>query len=195
MDSLSYSVGVALAQNLKKQGFEDLDSEAFTLGVNDVLSGQPMRISAEEANAVIQKHLSERTAEQATEAAEAGKAFLTTNAQREEVTVRDSGLQYEVLERGSGAMPGPKSTVKTHYKGMLVDGTVFDSSYKRGEPATFPVNKVIKGWQETLQLMSEGSKWKIYVPFDLAYGEKGAGDAIPPFSALIFEIELLAIED
>jgi FKBP-type peptidyl-prolyl cis-trans isomerase FklB len=193
MDTLSYGVGIILAQNLKKQGFTELDSSAVALGIKDVLEGNPMRVSAEEANQVIQQHLTELKKGQASEALKEGSDFLAKNAQRSEVQVTDSGLQYEVIQEGSGQKPGPNAKVTTHYKGTLIDGTVFDSSYKRGQPAEFPLNQVIRGWQEVIQLMPVGSKWRTYIPHDLAYGESGAGDAIPPFSTLIFDIELLEI--
>ena len=193
MDTLSYSVGIVLAQNLKQQGFSKLDSEALALGIKDVLENNPMRVGAEEANRVIQQHLTMQKKEQASEALKEGEAFLTSNGNRDEVIVTASGLQYEILSEGSGEKPGPTASVTTHYKGTLIDGTEFDSSYKRGQPATFPLNQVIKGWQEVIQLMPLGSKWRTYIPYNLAYGESGAGDSIPPFSTLIFDIELLEI--
>lgn len=124
---------------------------------------------------------------------EDGKQFLATNAKKDQVVILPSGLQYEVLTKGTGKTPGATNSVSVHYKGMLIDGTEFDSSYKRGKPATFPVNRVIKGWTEALQLMSEGSKWMLYIPQDLAYGKYGAGAEIPPYSTLIFEVELLKV--
>ena len=192
MDTLSYGLGMVLADNLKKQGFEAVNVQALSLGIADFLKNEPA-ISMEEANKFIESFLKERAAKQLESKIKEGREFLEQNAAREEVTVTPSGLQYEVLVAGDGPKPSPTDKVTTHYVGMLIDGTEFDNSIKRGQPATFPINGVIKGWQEALPMMPVGSKWKIYVPYDLGYGDRGAGNAIPPYAALIFEIELIDI--
>jgi len=193
MDSLSYSLGVLLAENLKQQGFDKLDEASLTMAIKDVMSGKETQISVQEANGFVQQYMQKKQEAKFADAKQAGEAFLKENAKREEVTVLPSGLQYEVLEPGSGEKPSADSKVKVHYHGTLIDGTVFDSSVERGEPATFGVNQVISGWTEALQLMPEGAKWKLYIPSDLAYGARGAGQKIGPYSTLIFEVELLEI--
>lgn len=194
MDSLSYALGVLLAQNLQSQGFDNLDEASMTSAIHDVLSGNDTKFTAEEANQVVQQHMMSQQQAKHADAIEAGKAFLAENAKREVVKVTDSGLQYEVLQEGSGPKPSETSKVTVHYHGTLTDGTVFDSSVERGEPTTFGVNQVIKGWTEALQLMPQGSKWKLYIPADLAYGPRGAGGKIGPYETLIFEVELLEIQ-
>jgi len=152
------------------------------------------KISGEQATAIIQGYFTKKQGQESESMIEEGRKFLETNASKEGVTVLESGLQYEVLAQGDGInMPKLEDNVTTHYHGTLMDGTVFDSSVDRGEPASFPVNGVIKGWTEALQLMSVGSKWKLYVPYDLAYGERGAGPQIGPYSTLVFEVELISI--
>jgi FKBP-type peptidyl-prolyl cis-trans isomerase FklB len=193
MDSLSYSLGVLLAENLKQQGFDELDEASLTMAIKDVMSGEATQISVQDANVFVQRYMQKKQETKFAGAKQAGEAFLKENAQREEVTVLPSGLQYEVLEPGSGEKPSADSKVKVHYHGTLVDGTVFDSSVERDQPATFGVNQVISGWTEALQLMPEGAKWKLYIPADLAYGERGAGQKIGPYATLIFEVELLEI--
>lgn len=193
MDSVSYSLGILLGQNLKSQGFEKLDEQSLNAGIHDMLAGNEPRLSMEEANTIIQQYMQKKQEAQYQGNIEAGKAFLEANAQREEVKVTPSGLQYEVLTEGTGAKPGATDKVTVHYHGMLTDGTVFDSSVERGQPATFGVNQVISGWTEALQLMTEGSKWKLYIPSDLAYGPRGAGQKIGPYATLIFEVELLKV--
>ena len=193
MDSLSYSLGVLLGQNLQSQGFEKIDEPSLTKGIHDMLAGNEPQVSMEEANTIIQQYMEKKQAAQYEGNIAEGKAFLETNAQREEVKVTPSGLQYEVLTEGTGAKPGATDKVTVHYHGMLIDGTVFDSSVDRGQPATFGVNQVIKGWTEALQMMPEGSKWKLYIPSDLAYGPRGAGPKIGPYATLIFEVELLKV--
>lgn len=192
----SYALGYRFAENVQRQFPEDIDSDAFVRGVRDQLTGADNQVSDEEAERVLTAMMEARQAEAANEALEtleAGLAFLEENARRDEVTVLESGLQYEVLEEGEGAKPGPADTVTTHYEGRLIDGTVFDSSYERGEPASFPLNRVIPGWTEGLQLMSPGAKYRLYVPAELAYGDRAAGQ-IPPNSALIFDVELLEVD-
>ena len=176
--------------------FPGVTIDAVIAGIQDAFAGNESQVSNEDLNAAfqeIQKIVEEENAQKAKEFAAEGEAFLAENAKRDEVTVLDSGLQYEVITEGSGEIPTAESTVKTHYAGTLVNGQEFDSSYKRGEPAEFPVGGVIPGWTEALQKMPVGSKWKLYVPYNLAYGERGAGGAIGPYQALVFDIELLDI--
>lgn len=194
MDSISYSLGVLVAQNLKSQGFAELNSAAFSQAVNDVMKGSELHVSIEEAQQMVNAFVQKAQQAQFQGNIEAGEKFLKENAQKEGVITTSSGLQYEVIEEGSGDSPKATDKVNAHYKGYLIDGKVFDSSYQRGEPTTFPVNGVIQGWQEALQLMKPGAKWKLYIPHELGYGERGAGQAIPPYSTLIFEIELIGIE-
>lgn len=194
MDTLSYSVGVLIAQNLKQQGFKMVESADVAEAVKDVFGGNALKISAEEAGQVVDQYMREQQQKQSAVEIEAGKKFLADNGTRKEVVTLPSGLQYEILTAGTGDKPAATDKVTTHYHGTLVDGTVFDSSVERGQPASFPVNGVIKGWQEALQLMPVGSKWRLYVPSDLAYGERGAGGAIKPFATLIFDVELLSID-
>jgi len=193
---VSYGIGRQMGDQLAQNSFEGVDPDAVAAGVKAALSGQPsaveeslMRAAFEE----IQKRMEAAQAEQAKAGAAEGEVFLAENAKRAEVTVTDSGLQYEVLATGDGEKPSLASTVRTHYHGTLIDGSVFDSSVNRGEPAEFPVSGVISGWTEALQLMPVGSKWRLYVPHELAYGERGAGGAIGPYAALIFDVELLSI--
>ncbi|MCO6478307.1 MAG: FKBP-type peptidyl-prolyl cis-trans isomerase [Phaeodactylibacter sp.] len=193
MDSLSYSLGVLLGQNLKSQGFDKINEQSLNAGIHDMLAGNEPKVSMEEANTIIQQYMQKKQESKFQDNITEGKAFLEANAQREEVTVLPSGLQYEVLQEGSGAKPGATDKVTVHYHGTLIDGTVFDSSVERGQPATFGVNQVISGWTEALQLMPEGAKWKLYIPSDLAYGSRGAGPKIGPYSTLIFEVELLKV--
>lgn len=193
MDSLSYSIGLLVAQNLKQQGLDELNSTEVAAGISDAISGAP-RITLEEANSIFGAHMQKKQAEAHKGNIEEGKKFLAENAKKAGVTTLPSGLQYEIMTEGSGESPGPTDKVTTHYHGTLIDGTVFDSSVERGQPASFPVNGVIQGWQEALQLMKPGSKWRLFVPSDLAYGDRGAGAAIGPFATLIFEVELLTID-
>ena len=191
----SYGVGMQMGDQLK-QVFEGVSLDAAITGIQDAFNGDQLRVEADEINAAfgeIQQRLEAAKQAAAGEHAAAGQAFLAENAKRPEVQVTASGLQYEVITEGSGEMPSATSTVSTHYAGTLIDGKEIDSSYKRGQPAEFPVNGVIAGWTEALQLMPVGSKWKLYIPYELAYGENGAGGAIGPYQALIFDIELLAI--
>lgn len=192
----SYGIGRQMGDQLSKAPFEGFDAEAALAGFADGLNGKELQISAEDINAAFRVMQERAKAEEAAKAADLGKEgqeFLEKNAKRDEVTVLESGLQYEVLTEGNGDKPGLTSTVSTHYHGTLIDGTVFDSSVERGQPAQFPVNGVIAGWTEALQLMGVGSKWRLYVPYNLAYGEQGAGGAIGPYATLIFDVELLEI--
>ncbi|SEH71369.1 FKBP-type peptidyl-prolyl cis-trans isomerase FklB [Rheinheimera pacifica] len=192
----SYGIGLQMGQQLADNPFDGLDIDAVAAGVIAAYTEQEAAVSDEQIRAafgVISERMQAEQAEKAELLAGAGEAFLAENAKRAEVTVTASGLQYEVLVAAEGEKPTRNSTVRTHYHGTLIDGTVFDSSYQRGEPAEFPVSGVIAGWTEALQLMSPGSKLRLYIPHDLAYGERGAGNAIAPFSALVFDVELLAI--
>lgn len=194
MDSLSYGVGILVGSNLAQQGLEEIDINDLAIGLSDVINGDDLRMTLEEANEVLTAYMQAQQSKQMAGAIEEGQAFLKQNAEREEVVVLESGLQYEILKAGDGPKPGLNDKVTTHYHGTLIDGTVFDSSVDRGQPASFPVSGVIKGWTEALQLMPVGSKWRLYVPYDLAYGERGAGAQIKPYSTLIFEVELLSID-
>ena len=194
MDKISYAIGLSMGQNLMGSGVTSLEYADLAAGIKDVLEKNQPQISYQEAQQVLGKFFSELEAKIAGEAIAAGEAFLAENAKREGVKVTESGLQYEVLEATIGQKPKATDKVRVHYEGTLIDGTVFDSSYKRGESITFGLNQVIKGWTEGLQLMSIGSKYKLYLPYQLAYGERGAGANIPPYAALIFTVELLGIE-
>ena len=193
LDSVSYSLGVNIGENIKTQ-FEDINLDNFEAGIKDVLEKDvEAKISDNQAQAIIQSYFSKKQQKQSESVIEEGINFLRENGKREGVTTLASGLQYEVINDGTGSKPTIEDNVTTHYHGTLIDGTVFDSSVDRGEPASFPVGGVIKGWTEALQLMAVGSKWKLYVPYDLAYGERGAGQQIGPYSTLIFEVELISI--
>jgi FKBP-type peptidyl-prolyl cis-trans isomerase FklB len=192
----NYSIGFTMADNLVSNFSASVDEEAFIRGIQDRFAGRERAVSMEASRAALAAVAEQQRAAVAAQGEEnlaAGEAFLTENAKREGVTQLPSGLQYEVLVTGEGKTPGPTDTVTTHYHGTLIDGTVFDSSYERGEPASFPVNGVIEGWTEALQLMPVGSKWRLYIPPDLAYGAQERGP-IPPNSTLIFDVELLGIE-
>jgi len=191
----SYGVGLQMGGQLKG-AFSNVSLAAAIAGIKDGFNQQQPRLEGDEINAAfqqIQRDIEQENSANAEKYAAEGEAFLAENRLRESVTVTDSGLQYEVIEQGDGDTPDASATVKTHYRGTLINGDEFDSSHRRGEPAEFPVGGVIAGWTEALQLMPVGSKWKLYIPYQLAYGENGAGGAIGPYQALIFEIELLAI--
>ncbi|WP_025672773.1 FKBP-type peptidyl-prolyl cis-trans isomerase [Salinivibrio socompensis] len=192
----SYGIGLQMGQQLAGSGLEGLHVDAIAKGISTALAGEMPAIEIDDINNALRElhtKAEEVRQEAAKEQAAEGDAFLADNAKRDEVTVTDSGLQYEVLVQGDGDIPTSDKQVRVHYHGQLIDGSVFDSSVTRGEPVEFPVTGVIKGWVEALQMMPVGSKWKLYVPQDLAYGERGAGAAIPPFAALVFEVELLDI--
>ena len=191
----SYGIGLQMGQQLKEV-FSGVSLQAAIAGIEDTFNAQKHQLSVDEVNeafAVIQQQISAEKDVQTKQLAAAGAAFLAENATREGVFVTDSGLQYEVLQAGTGAIPTARSVVRTHYRGTLLNGTEFDSSYSRNEPTEFPVGGVIAGWTEALQKMPVGSKWKLFIPHNLAYGERGAGGDIGPYQALIFEIELLDI--
>ena len=193
MDKFSYAIGLGIGQNLLSMGAKDLNVEDFAQAIGDVLNGKETAISHNEAREIVNKYFAELEAKMNAENIEKGKAFLAENAKKEGVQTLPSGLQYSVIKEGNGKKPSATDRVRCHYEGTLIDGTLFDSSIKRGEPAVFGVNQVIKGWVEALQLMSEGAKWKLYIPSDLAYGAQGAGEMIPPHSTLIFDVELIEI--
>ena len=193
MDKFSYGLGMGIGQNLLSMGVKDMNVEDFVKGLKDVLTGAKTEISHSEAQTVVNDHF-RKLAEEAYEQNKAsGEAFLANNAKKEGVVVLPSGLQYEVITEGNGKKPSATDRVQCHYEGTLIDGTIFDSPIKRGEPAVFGVNQVIKGWVEALQLMQEGAKWRLYIPYDMAYGEHGAGEMIPPYSALVFDVELIKV--
>ena len=194
MDKISYALGLSMGQNLMGSGVEKLNYQDLAAGIEDVLTHAQPKITYQEAQQVLNQFFQELEAKVAGAAKADGEKFLAENAKREGVKVTASGLQYEVLEPSLGQKPKATDTVRVHYEGTLIDGTVFDSSYKRGESISFPLNGVIKGWTEGLQLMSIGSKYKFFIPYQLAYGERGAGASIPPYAALIFTVELLGIE-
>lgn len=194
MEKISYALGLSMGQNLMSSGVESLNYQDLAAGIEDVLTKQQPKISYQEAQQVLNQFFQELEAKVAGAAKAEGEKFLAENAKREGVKVTASGLQYEILEPSLGQKPKATDTVRVHYEGTLIDGTVFDSSYRRGESITFPLNGVIAGWTEGLQLMSIGSKYKFFIPYNLAYGERGAGQSIPPYAALIFTVELLGIE-
>ena len=194
MDKLSYALGMSMATSLANSGLSDINAKVFSKAVSDVLSKSELEMSPQEANEHIQVYFSKKQEEELKANTEAGLKFLEENAKKEGVVTLPSGLQYEVLQEGEGAIPTESDRVKCHYHGTLIDGRVFDSSVERGQPAVFGVNQVIRGWVEALQLMPIGSKWRLFVPSDLAYGAQGAGDMIGPNSTLIFDVELLGIE-
>lgn len=193
MDKISYALGISLGANLKNNGFESLDYEKLALGMQDLMDGKSLKMSIQEAQTIINQFFQQIQEKAHAATIEAGKAFLAENAKRPEIITTASGLQYEVLNEGKGEKPAASDRVEVHYHGTLLTGEVFDSSVNRGEPATFGVTQVISGWVEALQLMPVGSKWKLYIPSDLAYGAQGAGQSIGPHTTLIFEVELLAI--
>lgn len=192
----SYGIGLNMGQQLADNPFDGLDINAVAAGLKAAFTGAEAEVSEEQIRAaftVISQRMQAAEAEAAKAASGEGEAFLAENAKKAGIIVTESGLQYEVLVQGDGAKPSRSDKVRTHYHGTLIDGTVFDSSYNRGQPAEFPVGGVIAGWTEALQLMPVGSKYRLYIPHNLAYGERGAGGAIKPYSALVFDVELLAI--
>ena len=193
MDKFCYGLGMGIGQNLQSMGISNMSVEDFMKGISDVLAGGKTEMTHAEAQTVVNEHFRKLAEEAYAQNKNAGEAFLAENAKKEGVNVLPSGLQYQVITEGNGKKPSATDRVQCHYEGTLIDGTIFDSSIKRGEPAVFGVNQVIKGWVEALQLMQEGAKWRLYIPYDMAYGEHGAGEMIPPYSALIFDVELIKV--
>lgn len=201
MDKVSYALGLGIGRQLSQMGAQTLNIDDFAQAIKDVLQGNDPSITDAEAQELVNNFFAEQEAKQREAAAErfkevkaTGEQFLADNAKKDGVVTLASGLQYTVLTEGSGRSPKATDTVKCHYEGTLTDGTVFDSSYRRGEPAEFPLNGVIAGWTEGLQLMKEGAKYRFFIPYTLAYGERGAGQSIPPFSTLVFDVELIEVK-
>ncbi|MBQ8364861.1 MAG: FKBP-type peptidyl-prolyl cis-trans isomerase [Bacteroidaceae bacterium] len=193
MDKFSYGLGMGIGQNLLSMGVNALDIDDFVKGIKDVLGGEKTALTHTEAQQVVSEHFRKLSEEAYAKVKEEGEAFLAANKAKEGVVTLPSGLQYQVITEGTGKKPSATDRVQCHYEGTLIDGTVFDSSIRRGEPAVFGVNQVIRGWVEALQLMQEGAKWRLFIPQDMAYGANGAGEMIPPYSALIFEVELIKV--
>ena len=201
MDKLSYALGIGIGSQLAGMGAKELNIDDFAQAIKDVISGSELKVDNAEAQTLVQNFFQEQEAKQQAAAAEAGKAakaageaFLAENGKKDGVVTLPSGLQYQVLKEGNGKKPSATDQVVCHYEGTLIDGTVFDSSYKRNQPATFGLNQVIAGWTEGVQLMQEGAKYRFFIPYKLAYGERGAGAQIPPFAALVFDVELIEVK-
>ena len=200
MDKVSYALGIGIGHQLANMGGSELNIDDFAQAVKDVLAGNELKVKSSEAQRIVQEYFAQQEAKinkQRQEAGkvhkEAGEKYLAENAKKEGVVTLPSGLQYQVLQEGTGKKPTAKDSVKCHYEGFLIDGTVFDSSVQRGEPAVFGLQQVIAGWTEGLQLMQEGAKYRFFIPYRLAYGEGGAGQSIPPYAALIFDVELIKV--
>ncbi len=193
MEKLSYALGMVIGHNLKNMSVNEINAADFAAAVSDVLAGNTTKIDDAEAQQIVNTFLQKQQEEMGKAVREDGERFLAENAKKEGVTVLPSGLQYTVIKEGNGAKPLATDRVKCHYEGTLPNGTIFDSSYKRGEPAVFPLNGVIAGWTEGVQLMNEGAKYRFFSPYHLAYGERGAGQAIPPYAALVFDVELIEV--
>lgn len=194
MDKISYALGMVIAHNLRQMGIDALQTEDFTAAVKAVISGEKTELTDHEAQIAVQQHLQKKEEEQSRALRAEGEKYLAENAKKEGVKVTESGLQYEILTAALGQKPKATDTVTCHYEGRLTDGTVFDSSYRRGEPASFPLQGVIAGWTEGLQLMAVGSKFRFTIPYQLGYGARGAGGSIPPYATLVFDVELLGIQ-
>ena len=202
MDKVSYALGLGIGSQLKSMGADSLNIDDFAQAIKDTISGAELKVSHKESQQIVQEFFKEQEAKQRAQAAENGKVareegekFLAENAKKDGVQVTESGLQYSVIKEGTGKSPKATDTVVCHYEGFLTNGTIFDSSIQRGEPATFGLQQVIAGWTEGLQLMQEGAKYRFFIPYLLGYGESGAGQSIPPFSALIFDVELIEIKN
>ena len=200
MDKVSYALGIGIGHQLANMGGQELNIDDFAQAVKDVLGGKELKIKSSEAQKIVQDFFAqqeEKINKQRQEAGkmhkEAGEKYLAENAKKDGIITLPSGLQYQVLQEGNGKKPSAKDSVKCHYEGFLIDGTVFDSSVQRGEPAVFGLQQVIAGWTEGLQLMQEGAKYRFFIPYRLAYGEGGAGSSIPPFAALVFDVELIEV--
>ena len=194
MDKVSYALGIGIGRQLADMGANDIVTEDFAAAMKDVLTGAQLQIDETEAHAMVQEYLQRKGEERLKNVKAEGEAFLADNAKKEGIVTLPSGLQYQVLQEGNGKSPKATDQVKCHYEGTLINGKVFDSSYRRGEPATFPLNGVIAGWTEGLQLMKEGAKYRFFIPFNLAYGTRGAGQDIPPYATLIFDVELIEVK-
>ena len=201
MDKLSYALGIGIGSQLAGMGAKELNIDDFAQAIKDVISGSELKVDNAEAQTLVQNFFQEQEAKQQAAAAEAGKAakaageaFLAENGKKDGVVTLPSGLQCQVLKEGNGKKPSATDQVVCHYEGTLIDGTVFDSSYQRNQPATFGLNQVIAGWTEGVQLMQEGAKYRFFIPYNLAYGERGAGAQIPPFAALVFDVELIEVK-
>ena len=201
MDKLSYALGIGIGSQLAGMNAKELNIDDFAQAIKDVISGSELKVDNAEAQTLVQNFFQEQEAKQQAAAAEAGKvakaageAFLAENGKKDGVVTLPSGLQYQVLKEGDGKKPSATDQVVCHYEGTLIDGTVFDSSYQRNQPATFGLNQVIAGWTEGVQLMQEGAKYRFFIPYNLAYGERGAGAQIPPFAALVFDVELIEVK-
>ena len=200
MDKVSYALGIGIGHQLANMGGQELNIDDFAQAVKDVLGGKDLKIKSSEAQQIVQEFFAQQEQKISKQRAEAGKVhkeagekYLAENAKKDGVITLPSGLQYQVLKEGNGKKPSAKDSVKCHYEGFLIDGTVFDSSIQRGEPAVFGLQQVIAGWTEGLQLMQEGAKYRFFIPYRLAYGEGGAGSSIPPFAALVFDVELIEV--
>src|SRR5574344_1602574 len=193
MDKFSYAIGLGIGQNLKGMGATNININDFAQAIKDVIEGNQTAISHKEAQIIVNDYFQELEKKISEVNIKEGKSFLEENKKNPNVVTLPSGLQYEILQEGNGKKPKANERVKCHYEGTLINGTLFDSSIKRGEPAVFGVSQVIPGWVEALQLMSEGSKWRLFIPSELAYGAQGAGDMIPPHSTLIFDVELIEV--
>ena len=193
MDKVSYALGIGIGRQLADMGANDIVTEDFAAAMKDVLTGAELKIDEAEAQALVQEYLQKKGEEKVKAVKAEGENFLAENAKKEGVVTLPSGLQYQVLKEGNGKSPKATDQVECHYEGTLINGKIFDSSYRRNEPATFPLNGVIAGWTEGLQLMKEGAKYRFFIPFNLAYGTRGAGQDIPPYAALIFDVELIEV--
>ena len=193
MDKISYALGLGIGHQLKNMGIENFSVEDFAQSIKDVMEDKATAMTSQEAQALLNTYFQEKQKAESQKAISEGKAFLEENAKKEGVVTTKSGLQYEILTKGTGKQPKATDTVRCHYEGSLINGSVFDSSYKRGEPAEFGLSQVIPGWTEGVQLMKEGAKYRFYIPYLLGYGENGAGSSIPPYSTLIFDVELIKV--
>lgn len=193
MNKLSYALGLGIGQQIKSMDIEDFSVEDFAQSIRDCVEGKETQMTSKEAQILLNTYFAEKEQKQAQVAMAEGKAFLENNGKKEGVVTTQSGLQYEVLTEGTGKSPKASDTVRCHYEGRLLDGTIFDSSYQRNQPADFGLNQVIAGWTEGVQLMKEGAKYRFYIPYNLAYGEQGAGGSIPPYATLIFDVELVKV--
>jgi len=193
MNKISYALGLGIGQQLKSMHIENFSVEDFTKSISEVLADLPTEMTAREAQVMLNEYFENKAKEDAQAAIAEGAAYLEQNGKREGVTTTKSGLQYEVLTEGTGKSPKATDKVRCHYEGRLIDGSVFDSSYQRGEPADFGLNQVITGWTEGVQLMKEGAKYRFHIPYVLGYGERGAGAQIPPYSTLVFDVELIKV--